>query len=124
MEQLTAEQRQSALFMNLVYTFQQAAYQHMGKLPSPVSNKIERDLEQARLSIDMLDMLKTRVKGNVPDNENRLLDHVLRELKLNFVDELDKDQNATKTAAEATTPSTDNLATQVMDTPAQEGKQS
>lgn len=124
MEQLTAEQRQSALFMNLVYTFQQAAYQHMGKLPNPASGKIERDLEQARLSIDMLDMLKTRVKGNVPDNENRLLDHVLRELKLNFVDELGKDQTATKAAAEATTPNADNVATHVTDTPAEEGKQS
>ena len=94
MEPMSAEQKQKALFLQLVITFQQAAYQQMGKLPNPVTHKIERDLEQAMMSIDMLDMLKSRTKGNLPEDEARLLDHVLRELKLNFVDEREKDRQS------------------------------
>jgi hypothetical protein len=92
MEQLTPEQKQQALFMQLVIMFQQAAWSHLGKVPNPMTNKIERDLDQARLSIDMLDMLKTRTQGNLSDDENRLLEQALRELKLNYVDETNKEQ--------------------------------
>jgi len=92
MENLTPEQKQQALFMQLVIMFQQAAWAHLGKVPNPVTEKIERDLEQARMSIDMLDMIKARTQGNRSDDESNLLDHALRELKLNYVDELDKEQ--------------------------------
>jgi len=92
MENLTPEQKQQALFMQLVIMFQQAAWSHLGKVPNPMTEKIERDLEQARMSIDMLDMLKTRTKGNLSNDEDRLLELALRELKLNYVDELDKGQ--------------------------------
>ncbi len=92
MENLTPEQKQQALFLQLVLMFQQAAWAHLGKLPNPVNNKIERDLEQARMSIDMIDMLKTRTQGNLKDEETQMLDHMLRELRLNYIDELDKDK--------------------------------
>jgi hypothetical protein len=92
MENLTPEQKQQALFLQLVLMFQQAAWHQMGKIPNPLTNKIERDIEQARFSIDMLDMLKARTKGNLTDDETRMLDHILRELKLNFVDELEKEK--------------------------------
>jgi hypothetical protein len=94
MENITAEQKNTAMFLNLVITFQQAAYQHMGKIPNPITGTIEREIEQARMAIDMLDMLKTRTSGNLSPEETRMLDHVLRELKLNFVDELDRDKKA------------------------------
>jgi hypothetical protein len=92
MENLTPEQKQQALFMQLVLMFQQAAWSHLGKVPNPMTEKIERDLEQARMSIDMIDMLKTRTQGNLSNEETQMLDHVLRELRLNYIDELDKEQ--------------------------------
>jgi len=102
MENLTPEQMQQALFMQLVLMFQQAAWSHLGKVPNPMTQKIERDLEQARMSIDMIDMLKTRTQRNISDEETRMLDHVLRELRLNYVDELDKEQKE-KTAPQEKT---------------------
>jgi hypothetical protein len=92
MENLTPEQKQQALFMQLVLMFHQAAWQQLGKIPNPMANKVERDLEQARMSIDLLDMLKARTQGNLSEDESRMLEQVLRELKLNFVDELDKEK--------------------------------
>ncbi len=102
MENFTPEQKQQALFMQLVLMFQQAAWSHLGKVPNPMTQKIERDLEQARMSIDMIDMLKTRTQGNLQDEEVQMLDHVLRELRLNYVDELDKDKKEMAAPPEAT----------------------
>jgi Domain of unknown function (DUF1844) len=108
MEQLTPEQKQQALFMQLVLMFHQAAWYQLGKVPNPMTNKIERDLEQARMSIDMLDMLKARTQGNLGEDESRMLEQVLRELKLNFVDELDKEKKAApqENASTQTPPAT------------------
>lgn len=86
--------------MQLVLTFQQAAWQQLGKIPNPIDNKIERNLEQARHSIDLLDMLKARTKGNLNSEETAFLEHVLRELKLNYIDELEKDKQSPASAAE------------------------
>ena len=100
MPELTPEQKQQVLFMQLVLTFQQAAWQQLGKIPDPIHNKIARDLEQARHSIDLLDMLKARTKGNLGPEEASFLDQILRELKLNYLDEMDKDKQAATTPDE------------------------
>jgi len=80
------------LFMQLVVQNQQIAMMSMGKLKHPVSDKIERNLELAKISIDTLDMLKVKTKGNLSSYEEKYLDEVIRELKLNYVDEVNKDQ--------------------------------
>jgi hypothetical protein len=85
-------QKDTALFMQLVMTFQAAAWQQMGKIKNPITDKIERSLDQARYSIDMLEMLKSKTKGNLSDDELKFVNHVLAELQLNFVDELNKDK--------------------------------
>jgi uncharacterized protein YjaG (DUF416 family) len=80
------------LFMQLVMQNQQIAMMSMGKLKHPVSDKIERNLELAKISIDTLDMLKIKTKGNLSSYEEKYLEEVIRELKLNYVDEVNKDQ--------------------------------
>ena len=85
-----SNEKNSSLFFSLVMTFQAAAMQQMGKLKSPVSDKIERDLQQAQLSIDILDMLEEKTRGNLSEEENKVLKGILQELKLNYVDEMSK----------------------------------
>lgn len=74
-------------FMQLVAMFQMAAMQQMGKLVNPVTNEMERDLDQARASIDILEMLKRRTEGNRTATENQFLDKILFELHMNYVEE-------------------------------------
>ena len=78
------------LFLALVQSFQSAAMQQMGKIMNPFTEKIERDLPQAKLSIEMLEMLKERTAGNLTGEEARLLDHILTELRLNYVAEVER----------------------------------
>ena len=88
------EEKYSSLFFSLIMTFQAAAMQQMGKLKNPISDKIERDLQQAQLSIDIIDMLEEKTKGNLTDDESRFLKGILQELKLNYVDESTKEQQS------------------------------
>jgi len=77
-----------ALFIQLVLMFQAAAMQQMGKLMNPLTSKIERNLEQAKFSIDILDMVKGKTRGNLSGEEEKLLDHVLYDLRMNYLEEL------------------------------------
>ena len=79
-------------FVHLLYIFHTSAMQSMGKLKNPVTDKIERDLEQAKQSIDMMEMLKEKTKGNLSDELSRTLDAFLTELRLNYIDETAKDK--------------------------------
>ena len=80
------------LFMQLIIQNQQIAMMSMGNLKNPVSDKIERNMDYAKFSIDTLDMLAEKTKGNLSEYEQKFLTEVLRELKLNYVDEVDKDK--------------------------------
>lgn len=75
-------------FLSLVFSLHGAAMYQIGKTVSPISGKIERDLVQAKQSIDMLEMLQRKTSGNLTPDEKRMLDHFLYELRLNYVDEM------------------------------------
>jgi hypothetical protein len=75
------------LFHHLVAMFQTLALQQLGKLVNPITGKLERDLQQAKITIDMLQMLKNRTTGNLEQSEQMILDRALLELQMNFVDE-------------------------------------
>ncbi|NWF88262.1 MAG: DUF1844 domain-containing protein [Ignavibacteriaceae bacterium] len=83
------------LFMQLVLQNQQLAMMSMGKLKNPVSDKIERNLEFAKMSIDTLDMLAAKTKGNLSEYEEKFLTEVIKDLKLNYVDEVSKEPKTT-----------------------------
>jgi len=78
------------LFMQLVYMLHAAAMHQLGKVKNPLTGKVERDLSAAQSTIDMLNMLSERTKGNLSTEEQKLLSAVLMELRLNYVDEAAK----------------------------------
>jgi hypothetical protein len=75
------------LLGSLLYLFHTTGMQGMGKLMNPVSQKTEKNTIQAKESIDMLEMLKEKTKGNISPELSRLLDQFLTDLRLNYVDE-------------------------------------
>jgi hypothetical protein len=84
-------EQQDALFVNLVLIFQNAAMQQMGKITNPMTGEIDRNLEQARFSIDMIDMLKNKTSGNLSPDLEKLLDTTLTNLRMNYVEEANKE---------------------------------
>ncbi len=78
------------LFLQMVLTLQTSAMQHLGKIASPFTGKVERDLLSAKAAIDMLVMLQDKTRGNLNDAEVKILDRVVYELRMNYVDEAKK----------------------------------
>jgi hypothetical protein len=84
--------KHSALFSQLVIMLQAAAMQSLGKLKHPESGAVERNLEAARSVIDMIEMMRAKTAGNLNADESKFIAQVLQELQLNYVDEVQKDQ--------------------------------
>ena len=87
---MNVQEKNQLLFMQLVMMFHTLAMHQLGKIKNPITDKVERDLGAAQGSIDMLDMLKEKTKGSLTAEEERFLVNMLKELKLNYVDEVSK----------------------------------
>jgi uncharacterized membrane protein len=79
--------RDEALFLSIIYSFHAAAMQQMGKIANPFTGKVERDLDAARGTIDVLAMFRKKTEGNLTDRESRVVTGLITELQLNYVDE-------------------------------------
>jgi Domain of unknown function (DUF1844) len=102
---MTTQEKHQALFVQLIMMFHTLTMHQLGKIKNPMTDKVERDLAAAQGSIDMLDMLKERTKGNLPADEERFLNEMLKELRLNYVDEAAKPAKPEeKPAAQSETP--------------------
>ena len=74
-------------FTNFVLSLSTSALFHFGDFPEQEGGKAEKNLPAAKQTIDILDMLNEKTKGNLDDNENQLIQGVLYELKLRYVKE-------------------------------------
>jgi len=88
---MNPNEQQQMLFVQLISSLHGAALMHMGKIKNPATDKMDRNLEQAEMTIEMLDMLKERTKGNLSAEEEKFFSTVISELKLNYVDEKSKE---------------------------------
>ncbi len=79
------------LFIQLVMQNQQIAMMSLGKMENPVTNKTEKNLEYAKIAIDMLDMLKDKTRGNLSEYEDQFLIEAIKELKLIYIEENGKE---------------------------------
>ena len=95
--------RDEQLFLHLISSYVTSAWVALGKLKNPITDKIERDMEHAAFSLDMLDMIAKRTGTNLEDWESQILNQNLTDLKLNYMEELKNDENsANKTEPDET----------------------
>jgi len=62
------------------------ALAYMGAYPDPRTGQAVVALDLARFHIDLLEVLELKTKGNLTDEESRLLSRALNELRLEYVD--------------------------------------
>ena len=85
----SSEEMTSALFAHLVVQQSSMATMLLCKTVHPETGKVVRDLEGAKLFIDMLEMLEAKTKGNLSQEEAGLLRQTLMSLRLTFVEAAD-----------------------------------
>ena len=72
-------------FTMLINGMAQPALLFLGEIPHPATGESKVDLEQARIQIDMLELLKVKCRGNLSHDEEGLLDRVLYQLRMLYV---------------------------------------
>ncbi|MEM5787448.1 MAG: DUF1844 domain-containing protein [Syntrophobacteraceae bacterium] len=68
-----------------VFSLSSSALVHLGEIPEPETNRTSVDLPMAKQIIDTLGMLQEKTKGNLDQDEERLLRSVLYDLRMRFV---------------------------------------
>jgi hypothetical protein len=84
-ERRPLQEPQGVDFTMLINAMAQPALIFLGEVPHPGTGKAEIHLEQARLQIDLLDVLRIKCRGNLTADEEGLLDRVLYELRMRWV---------------------------------------
>ena len=77
------------LLLQLIYMFHTSAMQGLGKVADP-TGQINRNLEYVNQTIDLMEMLLVKTKGNISEEIEKMLTQMISELKLNYVDEKSK----------------------------------
>jgi len=77
--------RDPASFVNFLSTLATNAAASLGAVPHPVSGKRTLDLEGGKYWLDILAMLKDKTKGNLHPKEQQLIDGLLGDLRMQYV---------------------------------------
>jgi hypothetical protein len=72
-------------FPTLIMSFASAAMIGMGAVPDPLTGAVSRDLDVAKQNIDIISLLKDKTRGNLTRDEEALLDNILYELRIVFI---------------------------------------
>jgi hypothetical protein len=74
-------------FYTFIVSLGSSALVHLGDAPHPETQQTGTpDLPLAQQTIDVLAMLREKTKGNLSPEEEQLFDHLLRDLKLRYVE--------------------------------------
>ena len=82
------------LFTHLITMLGMSAVQQLGKLKNPLTDKTEINLQAAQATIDIIDMLEAKTKGNLGKDEEKLIKDTLSSLKLNYVETSETSRSA------------------------------
>ncbi len=61
------------------------AAMHLGLIENPMGGETPIDIEAARHLLDLLGMLQEKTRGNLSAEEDRLLDNLLADLRMQYV---------------------------------------
>lgn len=72
-------------FSGFIVSLAHAAMVHLGEMPDPTTGILSPNVDQARYTIDLIDMFAEKTRGNLTEEEEMLLKRVASDLKLKFV---------------------------------------
>jgi hypothetical protein len=82
-----ADEQEAITFPAFVLSLAHTAALHFGDLPDPMTGQpLETNLLAARQMIDILGLLEEKTRGNLSIEERQLLEQILHELRLRYVE--------------------------------------
>ncbi len=72
-------------FSTFILSLASSALVQLGEVPNPDTNAMEENLVLARHTIDILDMLQCKTQGCLDEEEHKLLNGILYEVRMKYV---------------------------------------
>ena len=72
-------------FSSFLLSLSSSILLHLGEISDPHTGEKKKDLALAKQSVDIISMLKEKTKGNLIEEEEKLLEHLLYDLRMRFV---------------------------------------
>ena len=86
----TGEKLPEISFSAFVISLSTQALMHLGEIENPLSGKVEADIPAAKQLIDIIGVLREKTRGNLDSGEERLMDDVLFDLRMRYVEAVKK----------------------------------
>jgi hypothetical protein len=77
-------------FSTFVISLSTQALTHLGEMASPLSGQVEKDVPMAKHMIDILGMLREKTRGNLDAGEEKLIEEILFDLRMRYVESVKK----------------------------------
>lgn len=79
-------------FTTLIMSFASAAMISMGRVADPATGTVQRNMAVAQQNIDIISLLHEKTRGNLSAEEERIMDQVLYELRMAFVEAMKEER--------------------------------
>ena len=77
-------------FSTFIISLSTQALMHLGEIANPLSGKSEADIPVAKQMIDILGMLQEKTRSNLDAGEERLIEDILFDLRMKYVEAVKK----------------------------------
>jgi len=79
-------------FTTLIMSFASAAMISMGRVADPATGAVQRNMAIAQQNIDIITLLHEKTRGNLTAEEESLMDQILYELRMVFVEAMKEER--------------------------------
>ncbi len=74
-------------FSSFIISLSSSVFVHLGDMPDPATGEITKNLPLAKQTIDLLGLLREKTRNNLLEEEEKLFDHLLYDLRMRYVKE-------------------------------------
>jgi hypothetical protein len=74
-------------FASFIISLSSSAFVHLGDMPDPATGEVKKNISLAKQTIDLLGLLREKTRNNLQEEEEKLFDHLLYDLRMRYVKE-------------------------------------
>ncbi len=78
-------------FSTFILSLSTSVLVSLGELPDPLKNENDVNLPLAKQTIGLIEMLMEKTKGNLTEDEDRLIDSMLYDLRMKYIEAAKKE---------------------------------
>ncbi len=75
-------------FSSFIFSISTTVLMDLGEIEHPIDKEKKVNIKMAKHSIDVLDMIKDKTKGNLTEQESALIENIVTDLKLRYCDKI------------------------------------